>query len=83
MIRKLLATTAMVALMSGGVYAADNATQADTNATNNSMIFSVEPGNPMESQNGYYLRSNIINFILNGLYLITVQRLFHLFRYEV
>ena len=67
MIRKLLATTAIVALMSGGVYAADNATQADTNATNNSMIFSAEPGNPMESQNGYFeampgqiLASNLI-----------------------
>lgn len=54
MIRKLLATTAIVALMTGGAYAADNAEQAETNTNGGAMIFSTEPGPEMKSQDGYF-----------------------------
>ncbi len=54
MIRKLLATTAIAVLMTGGAYAASDTTKAETEAHDNAMIFSTDAGEPMESQNGYF-----------------------------
>ncbi|GAB5505826.1 MAG: hypothetical protein Rhirs2KO_09890 [Rhizobiaceae bacterium] len=54
MIRKLLATTAVVALMSGGAFADDHAKKAEMDAGVGVMIFSAEPADEMQSENGYF-----------------------------